>query len=281
MGELRSSSCTRGISMPNFEVLDARIASALNKIINNSQFKRRISLEEQKTQKEDRFLRGRQIAYLIYDHFRVTGTHDSVENYTDLFTIVLRNDDLQEFDSKWDGILLSMTKIPHDDILEGLYKLRIRESEKLKTVLELYDLETHQKKLALDYHRLKTMVKRSIEQEILDNEFAFAEEACHVRFGQLQLQRTQEHILDFERDSRTRSKNCHCFKVVTTNSVEALMTALAQPPAAIAIVADSVSSSSILTVSRGVGAVRTLTTKFLSSVMVQDHLRPDAQRLHR
>ena len=169
--ELRSSSSIRGISMPNFEVLDARIASALNKIIHNSQFKRRISLEEQKAQKEDRFLRGRQIAYLIYDHFRVTGTHDSVENYTDLFTIVLRNDDIQEFDSKWDGILLSMTKIPHDDILEGLYKLRIRESEKLKTVLELYDLETHQKKLGPDYYRLKTMVKRSIEQEIRNKNF--------------------------------------------------------------------------------------------------------------
>ena len=42
-----------------------------------------------------------------------------------------------------------MTKIPHDDILEGLYKLSIRESEKLKTVLELYDLEIHQKKLGL------------------------------------------------------------------------------------------------------------------------------------
>ena len=145
--ELRSSSSTRGISMPNFEVLDARIASALNKIIHNSHFKRRISREEQKAQKQDRSLRGRQIACLIYDYFRVTGSHDSVENYTDLFTIVLRNDDIQEFDAKWDGILLSMTKIPHDDILEGLYKLRIRESEKLKTVLELYDLEIHQKKL--------------------------------------------------------------------------------------------------------------------------------------
>ena len=43
-----------------------------------------------------------------------------------------RNDDIQEFDSKWDGILLSMKKIPSDDILEGLYKLRIRESEKLQ-----------------------------------------------------------------------------------------------------------------------------------------------------
>ena len=108
---------------------------------------------------------------MICDQFRVAGTHDSVENYTDLFTIVLRNDDIQEFDSKWDGILLSMTKIPHDDILEGLYKLRIRESEKLKTVLELYDLETHQKKLGPHYHRLKTMVKRSIEQEIRNKNF--------------------------------------------------------------------------------------------------------------
>ena len=65
------------------------------------------------------------------------------------------NDDVQEFDSKWDGIFLSMTKIPPDDILEGLYKLRIRESEKFKTVLGLYDLENHQKKIGPDYHRLK------------------------------------------------------------------------------------------------------------------------------
>ena len=64
-----------------------------------------------------------------------------------------------------------MTKIPHDDILEGLYRLRIRESEKLRTVLELYDLETHQKKIGLDYHRLKTMVKRSIEQDIRNKNF--------------------------------------------------------------------------------------------------------------
>ena len=145
---------------------DARIASALNKIIHNSHFKRRISLEEQKAQKQDRFLRGREIAYLIYEYFPVTGIHDSVENYADLFTISLRNDDIQEFDSKWDGILLSMTQIPSHDILEGLYNLRVRESEKLKTVLDLYDLEIHQKKLGPDYHRLNTMVKRNIAQDI-------------------------------------------------------------------------------------------------------------------
>ena len=57
--DLMSSSSVRGIQMPNFEVLDARIASTLNRIIHNSHFKRRISLEEQKAQKQDRFLRGR------------------------------------------------------------------------------------------------------------------------------------------------------------------------------------------------------------------------------
>ena len=117
-----------------------------------------------KAQKENRFLRGRQIAYLIYEYFRVTGANESVENYADLFTVSLRNDDIQEFDSKLDAILLSMTQILSDDILESLYQLRIRESEKLKTLLELYNMEIHQKKAGYDDHRLKIIVKRSIEQ---------------------------------------------------------------------------------------------------------------------
>ena len=103
--DFKSSRSIKGIRMLDFEVLDARIASALNKIIHNSHFKRRISLEEQNAQKEDRFLRGRQTTYLTYEYFRVTGTNDSVENYADLCTVVLRNDDIQEFDSKWDGII--------------------------------------------------------------------------------------------------------------------------------------------------------------------------------
>ena len=66
-------------------------------------------------------------------------------------------------------------KIPPDDILEGLYKLRIRESEKLKTVLELYDLEIHQRTAGFDHHRLKTKVHNkyragSTKKEILKPE---------------------------------------------------------------------------------------------------------------
>ena len=54
--DFKSSSSTRGIQMPNFEVLDARIASALNRIIHNSHFKRRSSLEERKGPEAGPFL---------------------------------------------------------------------------------------------------------------------------------------------------------------------------------------------------------------------------------
>ena len=62
--DLKSSRSIRGTHGPDFEVLDAKIASALNRIIHDTRLKKKVSLEEMKAQKEDRFLRGRQIAYL-------------------------------------------------------------------------------------------------------------------------------------------------------------------------------------------------------------------------
>ena len=47
-----------------------------------------------------------------------------------------------------------MTKIPPDDILEGLYKLKIRESDQLNTVLDLYGKGIHQKISVPNYQKL-------------------------------------------------------------------------------------------------------------------------------
>ena len=74
--------------------------------------------------------------------------------------------------------LLSMEQFPPDVVLESLYKLRIRGSEKPKTVLQLYNMKIHQKKAGPDYHRLKTMVKRNIEQNLRMKKF----EARNVNF---------------------------------------------------------------------------------------------------
>ena len=165
--DLKSTCSIQRISpFPDFELLDARIASALNKIIQNSCSQKKVSLEEQKNLKADRSFCGRQSAYLIYDNFRVTCVNHSVLSYADLFSIVLRNDNIQELDRRWDEIFLSMEQFPPDDILESLYKLRIRESEKIKTVLEVYNMEIHQEKAKPDYHRLMTRAKRNMLSKI-------------------------------------------------------------------------------------------------------------------
>ena len=117
----------------------------------------------------------------------------------DLFSFVLRNDNFQELDTRWDEILLSVKRLLHDDIIGSLYKLRIRESEKLKTVLKLYNLEVHQKKSKPDYYRLKTMAKRSTEQDLRTRNF----EARNGRIESHMLvknQREQRHVLKGQGD---------------------------------------------------------------------------------
>ena len=82
-------------------------------------FKKRISLEEQKAQMKDRFPRGRQIAHMIYEYFQVTGAHDAVLDFSDLFSVSLHGDDIQDFDTRWDQALSSTTQVTKDNVLES------------------------------------------------------------------------------------------------------------------------------------------------------------------
>ena len=142
----KSSCSVRGIRMPDFEVLDAKIASALNRVIHNTQFKRKVSLEEQKAQKRT--------FSVVEDRSLTWSTRTSGSLEPTILSSIMPTHSLLVFEMmtfrnsirNWTEFYYQWRKIPSDDILEGLYKLIIRESEKLKTVLELYNLEIHQKK---------------------------------------------------------------------------------------------------------------------------------------
>ena len=136
-----------------------------------SHFKRRISLEEPKAQKQGRFLCGTQIAHLIYENFRVTTANDSVGK------LCRRS---HYWSPKWfySRIRFEMGRnsVVFDENpacyhLGRIVQVKNTKVSEIKTVLELYDLEIYQKKLGPHYHRLKTMVKRSIEQEIRNKNF--------------------------------------------------------------------------------------------------------------
>ena len=79
---------------------------------------------------------------MIYKHFRATGAREAIQGHSDLFSIRLQNDDVQDFDVPLDQALLSASDMPSDVILEGLYKSKLQDSVQLQTVLALYDQET-------------------------------------------------------------------------------------------------------------------------------------------
>ena len=106
-------------------MLHAKIASALRKLLTHAPFRKRVSVEEQRAQKDDRFLRGRHIAYVICEHFRATGACEALQGRSNLFNIRSQNDDVQDFDTRWDQTPVAANEIPTETVLEGLYKSRI------------------------------------------------------------------------------------------------------------------------------------------------------------
>ena len=125
-------------SFPDFDMIAAVIASALKKLINTqSTFRKRVNAEEQRAQISHRFSRGRQNAYMIYEYFRASGAYETVQGFTDLFTLSLHKDDVQDFDVRWDHALLSASEMPPDPILEGLYESKLQNSVQLRTMMTL------------------------------------------------------------------------------------------------------------------------------------------------
>ena len=63
------------------------------------------------------------------------GSHVAIIDYSGPFSAILRGDDVQGFDTRWDGEFLSSHHVPSDDVLESLYVMQIRCSDQLRTVM--------------------------------------------------------------------------------------------------------------------------------------------------
>ena len=102
----------------------------------------------------------------------MTGARDAVLDHSDQFRITPPGDDVQDFDTRWDEVLLlSIREVPSDDILESVYKIRTRESDQLKTVLAPHAQEIEQHLSQPDNQKLKSIVKRCMDQKVRARNF--------------------------------------------------------------------------------------------------------------
>ena len=69
---------------------------------------------------------------MIYKHVRATEPNEAVQGLSTLFAVSLQNDDVQDFVVRWDHALLSVSDMPSDVILEGLYKSKLQDHVQLQ-----------------------------------------------------------------------------------------------------------------------------------------------------
>ena len=108
---------------------------------------------------------------MTYEHFSATGAYEAVQGHSHLCSISLQNDDVQDFDVRWDQALLSASEMPSDVILEGLYKSKLQDTVQLQTVFASYDPETARNNGQTSYLRLKTSAKLHIDQMMKTRNF--------------------------------------------------------------------------------------------------------------
>ena len=77
----------------------------------------------------------------------------------------VQNDNVQDFDVRWDHGLLSVNETPTEMVLEGLYESKLQDSVQLQTVWALYDQETVRNGGQTSYSSLKSSVRLHIDQK--------------------------------------------------------------------------------------------------------------------
>ena len=131
-----------GKDFPHYEEFDLMMAAALKRCYDKQRhFRKKISFEEQRAQKGNGFVKGRQIAYLIYEYIRPTGSYDEVQGLSGLFSINMENDDIQDFDVRWEQALLLTSDPPADNVFEGLYVSKLQDSSQDQTIMALFNQE--------------------------------------------------------------------------------------------------------------------------------------------
>ena len=120
-----SQSSTGRRDLPDYEMLDAKIASAFKKLLTSVHFRKKYLSKSNVLRKTTWFSRGRQIAHMLYEHFRATGGHEAVQVLSDLFNIRLQNDDVQDLDTRWDQVLLAESETPTGNGPGGVVQVKI------------------------------------------------------------------------------------------------------------------------------------------------------------
>ena len=114
--------------------LDAKLLSALTNITTGD-FARKVDTFQETEANEGRIVRGRQVLFMLHDHFSTNMKHGSTYALRDLLSVHLKGENLKTFISNWDQVLAGIQKVPEESVVETLYStIRSRIARQFPTI---------------------------------------------------------------------------------------------------------------------------------------------------
>ena len=118
--------------------LDAKLSSALAHIA-PAEFQRTLHTKKLDAMKEGKMIAGRQILFLIDQHYRMSEMDGGVYDTEHLFSVKMKGERLQEFVTTWDQVLAGLAKEPDSSTLQALLLRSLRHCKAMEQDIAYYD----------------------------------------------------------------------------------------------------------------------------------------------
>ena len=113
-------------------------------------------------------LAGRQIAFLMFQHFQINDMENAMLDFTDLLAVGLKGDNLRAFDTEWDNTLLGMKEVPYEKYLENSYRKQVNKSKQFEVLFTQLESDHLLRGRARSYVDLKSRVRHHLDRETRD-----------------------------------------------------------------------------------------------------------------
>ena len=124
-----------------------------------------ITLLDEQVQKEGKILTGAQVAWLVYQRYRVHASKAALMRREHLLQVQLRSDNLKMFLNDWNEVLHEMSEFVDDGMLATLFRAQLEICTLIVPKLEQYAWERFKTGNPNDYAELYDLVIKVLEQK--------------------------------------------------------------------------------------------------------------------
>jgi hypothetical protein len=122
--------------------LDAKLNTALlDSGVVSGELARKVKLMEEELALNGEMLGGRQIAWMVFQYYKIGKIEGALYEFKDLMNTKMYNNNLETFQHDWDSVLIGMVTAPDKETLESMYRENVEKdtNPKWKAVLDMYD----------------------------------------------------------------------------------------------------------------------------------------------